>query len=127
MQSSSLTPGIQDLGPIPDVTYTYSGTIPTGSTLSTSVVLPFSKSKVLSLIKFNVSGGSAGNYWFPLNSPVSIYENLVSNAYAVSLIVQSDPSGRKVNIVFTNKNAAAPCPLPTLTFTFSAHIYNYSW
>lgn len=130
-QSSSLTPGLQDLGAIPDVTQTFSGTIPISGQLYATIPLNFTTNKVISVIKINITGGNLGQYWFPIQGYLGLmdYVNLVarSDAYYMLFTVQSASGGRQINVQVANGTVGATVTLPTLTFKVHAHLYSYGW
>lgn len=131
MQSSNLTPGLQDLGAIPDVTQTLTGTIPIGGKLTFTIPLNFSTNKVISLIKLNVSGGNFGAYWFPVMGSLGLldYTNLAARTggYYMFFTVQSAAGGRQITAQLGNHTVGATVTIPTLTVTVHAHLYNYAW
>jgi hypothetical protein len=129
IQSSSLTPGIQDLGALPDIVSTFNGTIPAKGTLTTTIPIPFPNSKVMSLIKVNISGGKAGAFWFPVIAGLTIldYNPAISSNYGILAYVTGSGSGRVLNLVFVNDLNNATQALPNLTITVRAHLYNFAW
>ena len=130
-QSSNLTPGLQDLGSIPPVTQTLSGTIPIAGSLSTTIYLNFPINQIISLVKINVSGGNLGAYWFPIMGTLGLldYTNVagLSGGYYMYFTVQSSSTGRQITVQVANRTVGGNVTIPTLTFTVNAHLYNYSW
>lgn len=125
IQSSSLAPGLQDLGAISDTTITYSGNIPAKGTTSTSIPLNFSTNKVISLIRINIVGDGIDTIWFPLMGNLSVYSS--AGNYIMYFTVQSSATGRVVNVLFVNNVSNAIVTVPTLTITAHAHLYNFAW
>jgi hypothetical protein len=126
VQAASFMPGLQDLGAITPVVYNFTGTLPgpANSVLRTSVIIPFARNDVLSLLKINVAGTNFSSAkWFPLNGTASLYEGKVG--YFIIFNMQSDSAGRKINITFVNNLSSASITLPSITFTFSGHLYSY--
>lgn len=125
IQNSSLTPGLQDLGAIPDVVLNFSGTIPINGILTATMTIPFGKSNVISLIRVNVSGGNLGQYWQPIMGSAGMYDQ--PGKYFMYFSVQSSALGRQINIQFVNETVGATVVLPNLAITAHAHLYNYPW
>lgn len=130
VQSSSLSPALQDLGAVPNVIYNYpGGVIAAGGVYVFTVVIPFTRNNIISLIKVNISGGAYANYWFPIIAQRTVWDQTINTSGGVLVVmnVKSDPGGRAVTVQLLNwLNNAAVTAAPA-TFTFSAHMYNYPW
>lgn len=128
-QNSSLTPGITSISEPLTFTKTFSGTIPIGGSLSTTIPLTFGRSDVMSLIKVNISGGNVGGLWFPVTGFAGIqdFTNLgaATGGYYMLFTVTSTSSGRTMNIEFINETSGATVVLPTLTITVEASLFDY--
>lgn len=125
IQSSSLTPGLQDLGSAPEATITYSGTIPAKSYLQTTIPLVFPHGNVIGSVRLHITGTgrTVDNYWFPINGTYQI----IVPQYIIFVTVGPTTNGRLVTLKFVNNLNNAPVTLPTLTITADAHMYNYPW
>lgn len=128
LHSSSLTPGLQDLGSIPDTVLNYSGSIPIASINTATMTLAFPTNKVISLIKINIVGAGVDSLWFPLIGSTGILTTTgVSGATYIYFTVQSSGGGRQINIQFVNDTAASVVTVSNLVITAHAHLYSYGW
>lgn len=124
LRSSSLLPGLQDLGSVSN-SITYSGTIPVLGSLTTTLPLAFSSNKVLSLIKMNVTGAGCDTYWFPVIGSLGLFS--VDHKYFIYVTVESYSGGRQLKIQFVNNTVGSTVTVPSLTFTATAHLFNFPW
>jgi hypothetical protein len=128
--SLSETPGIGTVAGSP-LTFqtTFSGTIPIGSSLSTTLPLTFARTDVMSLTRVNIAGGHVGALWFPVTGFAGVLDALVvspiSSAYYMLFTITASGTGRTLNIEFINETVGATVALPTLTITAVVHLYDY--
>lgn len=124
IRSSSLLPGLQDLGSVTN-SKSFSGTIPVNSHLSTTLSLSFPRNDVISLVKFNILGEGIDSYWFPITGALGLFSS--DHKFYVQITVQSATGGRQLNFAFANNTVGSTVTLPALTLTATAHMYSFPW